>query len=141
MSQLVFDPDAGQGEGRALGQAGVAAGLQTGGKEQIAGEFTDEKSLDSEVTYSFEQDGKFFLIERMPARVCSETGEQYSPPKPLSTSKASSKTGRCPKRRSKLRFTNSFDTFPPYFTSSHWLALWLLNSGAYMLWMFAMPDW
>ena len=28
-----------------------------------------------------------------------------------------------------------------YFTSSHWLALWLLNSGAYMLWMVAMPDW
>ena len=81
MSQLIFDPDAGQGEGRALGQAGVAAGLQTGGKEQIAGEFTDEKSLDSEVTYSFEQDGKFFLIERVPARVCSETGEQYFPPK------------------------------------------------------------
>ena len=47
----------------------------------FAGEFCDEKSLDSEVTYSFEQDGKFFLIERVPARVCSETGEQYSPPK------------------------------------------------------------
>ena len=28
-----------------------------------------------------------------------------------------------------------------YFTSSHWLALWLLNSGAYILWIFAMPDW
>ena len=33
-----------------------------------------------------------------------------------------------------------FDFYTPYFTSSHRLALWLLNSGAYMLWIFAMPD-
>ena len=26
-------------------------------------------------------------------------------------------------------------------SSSQWLALWLLNSGAYMLWMFAIPVW
>jgi YgiT-type zinc finger domain-containing protein len=35
-----------------------------------------ESMIETEVTYSFEQDGKFFLIEWVPARVCSETGEQ-----------------------------------------------------------------
>jgi YgiT-type zinc finger domain-containing protein len=40
-----------------------------------------ESMIETEVTYSFEQDGKFFLIERVPARVCSGTGEQYLPPK------------------------------------------------------------
>ena len=40
-----------------------------------------ESMIETEVTYSFEQDGKFFLIERVPARVCSETGEQYFPQK------------------------------------------------------------
>ena len=39
-----------------------------------------ESMIETEVTYSFEQDGKFFLIEWVPARVCSETGEQYPPP-------------------------------------------------------------
>ena len=40
-----------------------------------------ESMIETEVTYSFEQDEKFFLIERVPARVCSGTGEQYLPPK------------------------------------------------------------
>ena len=40
-----------------------------------------ESMIETEVTYSFEQDEKFFLIERVPARVCSETGEQYFPKK------------------------------------------------------------
>ena len=40
-----------------------------------------ESMIETEVTYSFEQDGKFFIIEWVPARVCSETGEQYFPQK------------------------------------------------------------
>jgi len=36
--------------------------------------------LDAEVTYSLELDGKFLLVEHVPARVCRETGEQYFAP-------------------------------------------------------------
>ena len=34
----------------------------------------------TEVTYTLEHDGRFFLIEHVPARVCRETGEQYFSP-------------------------------------------------------------
>jgi len=36
--------------------------------------------IDTEVTYTLEHDGKFFIIEHVPARVCGETGEQYFAP-------------------------------------------------------------
>lgn len=36
--------------------------------------------IDTEVTYTVEYDGKFSLIEHVPARVCRETGEQYFAP-------------------------------------------------------------
>ena len=32
------------------------------------------------VTYTLEQDGKVFIIEHVPARVCRETGEQLFSP-------------------------------------------------------------
>ncbi len=32
------------------------------------------------VTYTLEMDGKFFIVEHVPARVCRETGEQYFAP-------------------------------------------------------------
>ncbi|PKN77508.1 MAG: hypothetical protein CVU52_00060 [Deltaproteobacteria bacterium HGW-Deltaproteobacteria-10] len=32
------------------------------------------------VTYTLEMDGKFYLVEHVPARVCLETGEQYFTP-------------------------------------------------------------
>ena len=39
-----------------------------------------ETMIDTKVTYTIEQDGKFFLIEHVPARVCRETGEQFFTP-------------------------------------------------------------
>jgi YgiT-type zinc finger domain-containing protein len=39
-----------------------------------------ETMIETEVTYTLEMDGKFFLIEHVPARVCRETGEQYFAP-------------------------------------------------------------
>lgn len=39
-----------------------------------------ETMIETEVTYSLEHDGRFFLIEHVPARVCRETGEQYFSP-------------------------------------------------------------
>ena len=36
--------------------------------------------IETEVTYTIEHKGKFFLIEHVPARVCQETGEQFFSP-------------------------------------------------------------
>ena len=42
--------------------------------------------VESEVTYTLEVAGKFYIIEHVPARVCKETGEQYfSPDKMIQT--------------------------------------------------------
>jgi YgiT-type zinc finger domain-containing protein len=35
---------------------------------------------EAKVTYTLEMDGKFFIIENVPARVCEETGEQFFSP-------------------------------------------------------------
>lgn len=39
-----------------------------------------ETMIETEVTYTAEYAGKFFLIEHVPARICKETGEQYFAP-------------------------------------------------------------
>jgi len=39
-----------------------------------------ETMVESEVTYTLEVAGKFYIIEHVPARVCKETGEQYFSP-------------------------------------------------------------
>jgi len=36
--------------------------------------------VERQVTYTLEKDGKFFIIENVPARVCVETGEQFFSP-------------------------------------------------------------
>ena len=35
---------------------------------------------ETKVTYTLEMDGKFVIIENVPARVCEETGEQFFSP-------------------------------------------------------------
>ncbi len=40
----------------------------------------EETMINTEVTYTLEYCGKFYLIEHVPARVCQETGEQYFSP-------------------------------------------------------------
>jgi YgiT-type zinc finger domain-containing protein len=40
----------------------------------------NETMIETEVTYTLEYDGKFFLVEHVPARVCRETGEQFFSP-------------------------------------------------------------
>ena len=40
-----------------------------------------ESMVETEVTYPFKWDGKFVLIEQVPARVSRETGEQFFSPK------------------------------------------------------------
>ena len=39
-----------------------------------------ETMIETTVTYSLEHDGKFYIIEHVPARVCRETGEQFFAP-------------------------------------------------------------
>ncbi|MGI8965594.1 MAG: YgiT-type zinc finger protein [Limisphaerales bacterium] len=39
-----------------------------------------ETFVEQKVTYSLELDGKFILVEHVPARVCVETGERFFAP-------------------------------------------------------------
>jgi len=39
-----------------------------------------KKMKDTRVTYTLEKDGKFYIIENVPARVSVETGEQFFAP-------------------------------------------------------------
>ena len=39
-----------------------------------------ETSIEQEVTYAIELDGKFIIVENVPARVCVETGERLFAP-------------------------------------------------------------
>ena len=43
-------------------------------------EMWQETMRETKVTYTLEMDGKFFIIENVPARVCVETGEQFFSP-------------------------------------------------------------
>ncbi len=36
--------------------------------------------VERRVSYMLEKDGKFFIVENVPARVCVETGEQFFSP-------------------------------------------------------------
>jgi YgiT-type zinc finger domain-containing protein len=39
-----------------------------------------ETMVERKVTYTLERDGKFIIVENVPARVCVETGEQFFSP-------------------------------------------------------------
>ena len=39
-----------------------------------------ENLLDSRVTYTLQHDGKFYIVENVPARVDQDTGEQFFSP-------------------------------------------------------------
>jgi len=55
-----------------------------------------ETMIETEVTYTLEHDGKFCLIEHVPARVCRETGEQYFAPETVERIQALIKSRREP---------------------------------------------
>ncbi len=40
----------------------------------------EEKLVERRVTYTLEMDGKFYIVENVPARVDEETGEQFFAP-------------------------------------------------------------
>jgi YgiT-type zinc finger domain-containing protein len=39
--------------------------------------------VERNVAYTLEQDGKFIIVENVPARVCVETGEQFFSPETI----------------------------------------------------------
>ena len=43
-------------------------------------QYQDENLLECSVTYTLEFEGKFYIIENVPARVNDETGEQFFSP-------------------------------------------------------------
>jgi YgiT-type zinc finger domain-containing protein len=43
-------------------------------------EMRKETMMERRVTYTLERDGKFFIVENVPARVCVETGEEFFSP-------------------------------------------------------------
>ncbi|HMK07215.1 MAG TPA: YgiT-type zinc finger protein [Flavobacterium sp.] len=53
---------------------------------------------DERVTYTLEKDGKFFIIENVPARVCEQTGEQFFAPATVDRLQKIILTGRKPKK-------------------------------------------
>jgi YgiT-type zinc finger domain-containing protein len=40
----------------------------------------NETMIEQRVTYTLEHDGRFIIVENVPARVCVETGEQFFSP-------------------------------------------------------------
>ena len=57
-----------------------------------------ETMIESRVTYTLEHDGKFFIIENVPARVCRETGEQFFSPETVEHIQGIIKGRRSPDR-------------------------------------------
>lgn len=57
-----------------------------------------ETMIDTTVTYTLEVGGKFYVIERVPARVSKETGEQFFSPETVAHIQALIKSNRKPDR-------------------------------------------
>ena len=57
-----------------------------------------ETMIKTEVTYTLELGGKFYIIEHVPARVCRETGEQFFSPDTVENIQTMIKGGKKPVR-------------------------------------------
>ena len=57
-----------------------------------------ETMIETEVTYTLELGGKFYIIEHVPARVCRETGEQFFSPDTVENIQTMIKGGKKPVR-------------------------------------------
>ncbi len=58
----------------------------------------NETMKDERVTYTLEREGKFYIIENVPARVCVETGEEFFAPETVDRLQQIILTGRKPKK-------------------------------------------
>jgi YgiT-type zinc finger domain-containing protein len=57
-----------------------------------------ETMVNTKVTYTLEYDGKVFIVENVPARVCRETGEQHFAPETVEHIQAIIKSRKRPDR-------------------------------------------
>ena len=57
-----------------------------------------ETMRDAQVTYTLEKEGKFYIIENVPARICEETGEQFFAPATVDRLQKIILTGTKPKK-------------------------------------------
>ncbi|OQX12637.1 MAG: hypothetical protein BWK76_17395 [Desulfobulbaceae bacterium A2] len=57
-----------------------------------------ETMIDTTVTYTLEYDGKLYLVEHVPARVCQETGEEFFLPDTVEHLQKLIKSGKLPDR-------------------------------------------
>lgn len=57
-----------------------------------------EAMVERKVTYTLEEDGKFVIVENVPARVCLETGEQFFSPETVERLQRMIWGGEKPKR-------------------------------------------
>ena len=58
----------------------------------------DETMKETRVTYTLEKDGKFYIVENVPARVSVETGEQFFAPATVDRLQKIILTGKNPKK-------------------------------------------
>ena len=58
----------------------------------------NETMRDEQVTYTLEKDGKFSIIETVPAIVCVETGEEFFAPETVDRLQKIILTGKKPKK-------------------------------------------
>ncbi len=58
----------------------------------------EEKLTECFVTYSIELDGKFYIVENVPARVNEETGEQYFAPETVEQLQKTIRSNTKPKK-------------------------------------------
>ena len=58
----------------------------------------EETMKEAKVTYTLEKDGKFYIVENVPARVCEETGEQFFAPATVDRLQQLILTGTKPKK-------------------------------------------
>ena len=58
----------------------------------------DEQMKDERVTYTLEKDGKFYIIENVPARVSVVTGEEFFAPTTVDRLQKIILTGKKPKK-------------------------------------------
>ena len=56
----------------------------------------NDEMIDTEVTYTLEQDGRFYIIRHVPARVCRETGEKFFAPETVEHIQAIIKSSKKP---------------------------------------------
>ncbi len=57
-----------------------------------------ETMIETEATHTLVHGGKFYLIERVPARVCRETGEQFFAPETVVRIQALIRGKRAPEK-------------------------------------------